>query len=104
MWKIGVRRLFQYKNINFRSEIEAEYAKWLDQSGLTWFYEPTTYRLSDGSKFTPDFFVNEWNMFVTIQRQHSDNKHAQMTRFLDEYKNLDLKIMYEDEALQIIRS
>lgn len=103
-WKIGIRKWFFFKSIYFRSELEHDYAKWLDRYGLTWFYEPKTYKFRDGTKFTPDFFVSEWNMFVTIQRRKNDQDLVKIQNFLNEYRNLELKVMFEDEVSTIIRS
>jgi len=41
----------------FRSKWEEKFAQYLDNCNIDWDYEKTTYRLSDGSTYTPDFFT-----------------------------------------------
>jgi hypothetical protein len=43
--------------INMRSLWEIDAARRMDQLGLVWEYEPTTFRLSNGKSYTPEFFV-----------------------------------------------
>jgi hypothetical protein len=42
----------------FRSKWEEKFAKYLDECNIYWDYEKTTYKLSDGSTYTPDFFTD----------------------------------------------
>lgn len=50
-----------YKDIQFRSRLEARWAKFFDEFGMVWDYEPHTFRidLGDGcyEQYTPDFLI-----------------------------------------------
>jgi len=46
-----------YANNWFQSKLEARWAVFFDQIGLKWSYEPKEFKLSNGKKYTPDF----WN-------------------------------------------
>ena len=47
-----------YGDHKFRSKWERDFATFLDQAGSAWKYEPERFVLSDGSAYTPDFFVS----------------------------------------------
>lgn len=42
-----------------RSSWEEKLAKYFDDNNIKWDYEKTTYLLSDGSTYTPDFFTDD---------------------------------------------
>lgn len=47
-----------YKDIQFRSRLEARWAVFFDELGLSWDYEPEGYRLDNGRCYLPDFYVH----------------------------------------------
>ena len=49
----------RYKNIVFRSRLEARWAVFFDTLGLIWDYEPEGYVLNNGASYLPDFFVHD---------------------------------------------
>ena len=49
---------------------ERGFARWLDEQELTWAYEPCTFLLSTGTRYTPDFWVQEWNTYVELKASH----------------------------------
>jgi len=49
-------------NIKFRSNWEANFARWLKHGELSFEYEPLTFKVGKLS-YAPDFFVFEWNCF-----------------------------------------
>lgn len=58
-----------------KSQFEVDFAMRLDSLGVTWRYEPDTLLLSDGRRYTPDFWVDEWQTYVELkgwQRQGLD--------------------------------
>ncbi len=64
-------KLHNYKNINFRSKWEVEYAKFLDAADYEWKYEPCKFELKNGKIYIPDFWRRDkttglWN-FVEIK-------------------------------------
>ena len=42
-------------------------AAWLDRNELTWWYEPHVLFLSDGHRYIPDFWVQEWDMYLEVK-------------------------------------
>ena len=56
----------EYKGYKFRSRLEARWAVFFDEIGVTWEYEKEGYDL-DGDWYLPDFFVHEWNCFIEVK-------------------------------------
>src|SRR5438552_327551 len=50
----------------FRSKLEAKWAVFFDQLGLSWCYEPGEFDLGD-RKYTPDFWIEDWHCYVEIK-------------------------------------
>ena len=48
-----------YNNYLFRSKLEAKWAVFFDRLKIRWTYEPEPFVCSDGSQYTPDFFLPE---------------------------------------------
>jgi hypothetical protein len=57
----------EYKGILFRSRLEARWAVLFDSFNLKWVYEPECFILSNGQKYTPDFYINEMNLYIEIK-------------------------------------
>lgn len=45
----------KYAGVRFRSRLEARWAVFFDELGVSWEYEPESYRSSDGRVYIPDF-------------------------------------------------
>lgn len=60
----------------FRSSWEVAFARYLDERGVRWFFEPTRILLSDGRIYIPDFWVEDWQCFCEVKgwrgRRNSD--------------------------------
>ncbi len=52
-----------YKGLNFRSNWEMVYAKYLDKNKIKWFYEPKTFDLGN-TTYTPDFYLPETDVYI----------------------------------------
>lgn len=47
----------EYKGYRFRSRLEARWAVFLDQLGISWEYEKDGLELSNGQRYLPDFWI-----------------------------------------------
>ena len=47
----------EYKEILFRSRLEARWAILFDALNIEWVYEPDCFILSNNQKYTPDFYI-----------------------------------------------
>lgn len=50
-----------YNGYRFRSKLEAKWAVFFDKLNVTYQYEPEAFRCSDGSQYTPDFYLTKRN-------------------------------------------
>ena len=57
----------KYKDIWFRSKLEAQWAKLLDHFGIRWDYEPEGFRFRDGTMYLPDFWLPESETFLEVK-------------------------------------
>lgn len=48
-----------YHNVQFRSRLEADFARWFDSLNIVWSYEQEGYKLSNGLSYLPDFYLPE---------------------------------------------
>lgn len=54
--------------LRVRSRWEAVFIKdFLEKKDLKWSYEPKTFVLSDGSQYTPDFYIEDDGVFIEIK-------------------------------------
>lgn len=56
----------EYKGINFRSKLEASYAKTLDELEIRWAYEHNGYDIG-GVRYLPDFWLPEIRTFLEVK-------------------------------------
>lgn len=67
----------EYKGILFRSRLEARWAILFDAFNLKWIYEPECFILSNGQKYTPDFYLQDIKVYVEIKPNYDwvDDKY-----------------------------
>ena len=57
----------KYKGYNFRSRLEARWAVFFDSIGASWEYEKEGYELGDVSRYLPDFWLPEHQLFFEVK-------------------------------------
>jgi transposase len=77
----------------FRSTWEWAYAKYLDERNLDWAYESHTYMLSDGTAYTPDFWIPEWSVLVEVKGYMTDEARRKIYLFRSDYPHLKLLVV-----------
>ncbi|MBW2672037.1 MAG: hypothetical protein JRD89_01310 [Deltaproteobacteria bacterium] len=55
-----------YNGVKFKSKLEAAWAKWLDEQGFIWAYEPFGFNI-DGTWYLPDFWLPEVNTIIEVK-------------------------------------
>lgn len=80
----------EYNGILFRSRLEARWAILFDALSLNWVYEPECYLLSNNQKYTPDFYIKRFDLFIEIKPSFDwlDNKYH-----FDRYKLFEKKLL-----------
>ena len=57
----------EYKDILFRSRLEARWAILFDALELEWVYEPDCFILSNNQKYTPDFYIPKKDLYIEVK-------------------------------------
>ena len=83
--------------INMRSTWEAKFADYLDKNGLLWEYEGKTFELSGGQTYTPDFYINDWGMFIEIKGYPHEISIKKYYAFKNEYPNIKSRILFKED-------
>lgn len=61
-----------YRNVKFRSTLEADWAATLDALGIAWQYEPEAVQLPSGVLYRPDFYLPECTTWLEVKGPHND--------------------------------
>lgn len=56
-----------YNGYRFRSRLEARWAVFFDSAGIKYQYEPEGFELEDGTRYLPDFYLPDQNVFVEVK-------------------------------------
>lgn len=57
----------EYNGILFRSRLEARWAILFDALKLEWVYEPDCFVLSNNQKYTPDFYMPKFKLYIEVK-------------------------------------
>ena len=91
------------KKIKCRSGFEVIYANYLIKNKIKFEYEPESFKLDNGRRYTPDFYLVDENKYIEIKGSFKINeKYSHQKENIDMFKeNNDWKILYwEDIVLQ----
>lgn len=73
-----------YKNIYFRSRLEARYAVLFDLLGIKWIYEQKGYQFSDGTKYLPDFYFPDDHSFFEAKGIMNEKDMDKITHLIND--------------------
>ena len=54
----------KYNGFLFRSRLEARWAVFFDSLGIEWSYEPEGFEFKDGTRYLPDFYLPQFNVYI----------------------------------------
>jgi hypothetical protein len=57
----------EYNGVLLRSRLEARWAILFDELNIKWVYEPDCFLLSNGQKYTPDFYIPKMDLYIEIK-------------------------------------
>ena len=57
----------EYNGYKFRSRLEARWAVFFDAAGIKYEYEPEGFELADGTRYLPDFYLPDEDMYVEVK-------------------------------------
>jgi hypothetical protein len=90
----------EYDNKMFRSSWEANFAKWLDLSGIKWEYESKAFELKINNKdttYTPDFYLPEFDCYIEIKGRWYYNSKEKFDLFLEIFSDINIKLLQKKE-------
>jgi len=66
----------RYGNHLFRSRLEARYAVYFDELGVTWEYEKEGFDLGNGLMYLPDFYLPDFRIYAEIKPKTLNYKES----------------------------
>lgn len=69
-----------YNGYRFRSRLEARWAVFFDTAGIAYEYEPEGFRLKDGTKYLPDFYLPWFKCYVEIKPRYMIRKEERKAK------------------------
>ena len=85
----------KYNGVEYRSRTEARWAVFFDSLNITHSYEDRLLDLSDGSKYLPDFYLDEFDAFLEV-KPNSDqivsNECIKARQLANDVKNEKTKV------------
>jgi hypothetical protein len=84
---------FKYKGYIFRSSWEFKLAQYLDAQNIIWFYEVKTFTLSNGTTYTPDFYLLRENTWLEVKGYWRDNARQKFELFKEEYPDIVIEVI-----------
>ncbi len=86
-----------YKNIRMRSNWEVKTAKYFDEQGFNWEYEPIVFYLKDiKTYYIPDFYVKELNSFVEVK----GFMYGKSLEKINSFKKMNKLILYDESKVK----
>lgn len=86
----------KYKDILFRSKLEARWAVFYDTLLIPWQYEPETYDLGNGVLYCPDFWLPKQKCYIEIKGDFPDKDEEEKANILSKESKSNVYIFYED--------
>lgn len=83
--------------IRMRSGFEVMYAMILNKENIEWEYEPKRFKLSDGLRYTPDFYLPKQDLWVDVKGRVTEKNRIKHKLFRELGYNLDLVFIKEIE-------
>ena len=77
----------EYNGYKFRSRLEARWAIFFDAAGIEYqYHQSEDFELEDGTKYLPDFYLPELNLWVEIKPKERRNELERVVKFCKEAK------------------
>lgn len=97
-----VTHIIKYKDNHFRSSYEANFAKWLDLSGIKWEYEQKRFLVvlnSKETKYIPDFYLSEFDCYIEVKGYWYHRSKQKMEQFRKQYPDINIEIFDQPRLL-----
>lgn len=71
----------EYNGYKFRSRLEARWAVFFDEAGIKYQYEPEGFEMQDGTRYLPDFYLPDLDLWVEVKGVMSEYDEKKVTEF-----------------------
>lgn len=89
------------KKISCRSGYEVIYANYLIDKNIEFDYEPETFKLANGKRYTPDFYLINTDEYIEIKGSFKANENSHQKENIDIFKtNYSIVIMYWNDIVE----
>jgi hypoxanthine phosphoribosyltransferase len=101
----------RWDEVRFAHRSEQEFARLLDFYDIKWLYEPVSFDIAwdkkgdPVSKFTPDFFLPEFDLFIeitTMNQKLVTRKNRKIRRLSELYPEVRCKIFYRKDYRHLL--
>jgi hypothetical protein len=101
----------RWDEIRFAHRSEQEFARLLDFYDIKWYYEPLSFDIewdkkgNAVSKFTPDFYLPEYDLFIeitTLNQKLVTKKNRKIRRLKELYPEVKCKIFYRKDYQHLL--
>lgn len=95
-FKVYRSKKFVYGGVVMRSSWEIKFAKYLDNIGVKYEYEPKSFILSNGTRYIPDFYLPTEDLWVEIKGYLERKSEDKMKLFISEYKKYFIVLRHSE--------
>jgi hypothetical protein len=88
--------------IYVRSGWEANFARILNYVGKRWSYEPRSFALSETLSYTPDFYVEDDDVYYELKGRMNERSKEQLRLMSELYPNVTI-VVIDGEAYNDLR-
>ncbi len=75
-----------YNGIEFRSKLEAKYARAFDLLGIVWEYEGHGFQFDDGTFYCPDFYMPEIDTYFEVKGSMDESSEHKLLMLAREHE------------------
>jgi len=86
----------RYRGSWMRSSWELAFAKMLTKMKIRWSHEPKRFTLKDGTNYTPDFLLIDFNILIEIKGHWYEKAKKKFLKFLKENPKLKIAVIEEE--------
>ena len=93
------------KSIHLRSLLERHFIEYLDFNNVKWRYEPKYFKLSNGTRYLPDFYIlnketNEWS-WIEVKGRFTKKFNQKFALFKKDYPNENIDILNASQVMKM---
>jgi len=101
----------RWDDVRFAHRSEQEFARLLDFYDIKWLYEPVSFDIAwdqkgnPVSKFTPDFYLPEYNLYIeitTMNQKLVTKKNRKIKRLKELYPEVNCKVFYRKDYRHLL--